>query len=261
MKCFCLLPMFLSVLWPPFSLASFSWTLHYPLSFYTHTPPICPPTPQSLSPGSLPTPDSPDRYLLINPATPTQCPLFLLCSLPTLPAHSSVCRIQMRAMTPKCQIQRLIFSHHHPWSFFYRIYFLHFETPSLFTQSDNAFTILIYICSLLSLFLPLNEVFKKILSSNPPLCILFLSFIQCHCFKHYFYKDQHQLSNYSLTISNFHRGLQPDIWFMYLSLGSRYTFPSFPHYSLIPILCFSQKGFCLKTCSIHESLNVESKVV
>lgn len=113
-------------------------------------------------------------------------PLFLLCSLPVLPVHPLVGGIQRQTMTPNCQIQRFIFSQYHrPWSF-YRIYFLYFETP-FFTWSDYACTPvwLLYLCSLLSLFLTLNVVFKKDSILKSPLytfslpCVTVLCHFRC----------------------------------------------------------------------------------
>lgn len=47
---------------------------------------------------------------------------------------------------------------------------------------------------------------------------------------------------------------------MCLNLRLHYNFSSFPHFSPIHSLCFSQRGFSFKNCRVHKSRNVASKV-
>lgn len=144
-------------------------------------------------------------------------------------------------MTSKCQIWRLIFSHHCPWSFC-RIYFLYFETLSRVTWSDYAPTNLISLSLLIAFsLLPFKWSFQKDSIHEPLLSALFslLIFIQSQSSKHCFCKDQPQLLPQVSPFLTSTEAPHLDIWAVGLNLGPQYTFPSFPHYSPIYILCFS----------------------
>lgn len=118
-------------------------------------------------------------------------------------------------MTPKCHIERLIFSHHCPWSFC-KIYFLYFEMPSLVTCFHYVSLGLMSISAHLCFFPLLPIIFKSLLTNislYPSLCTLLLTIKQCCSYKYYFHIDQSQFFNNESSIESLLAG----IWLVFLS--------------------------------------------
>lgn len=137
-------------------------------------------------------------------------------------------------MTPKCHIERLIFSHHCPWSFC-KIYFLYFEMPSLVTCFHYVSLGLMSISAHLSFFLPLHIIFKSLLtliSLYLSLCTLLLTIIQCHSYKYYFHIDQSQFSSHESSIES----LLSDIWLVFLNSRPSFFFLFLPLPLPLPLL-------------------------